>query len=100
MIVPRQIPPPPTLPTDWLPDYQRPAPITYRPRTPRPGTPALGIKTGRPIGGKHTEKRRAQWREAKARAARKSPAKAIHARGKPWRVVYRGQCGYAGRRSA
>jgi hypothetical protein len=74
MIVPRQIPPPPTLPTDWLPDYQRPAPITYRPRAPRPGTPARGVKPGRPMGGKHTEKRRAQWRESKQRAMARGAA--------------------------
>lgn len=74
MIVPRQIPPPPTLATDWLPDYHRPAPIIYRPRAAKPGTPARGVKTGRPLGGIHSEKRRAQWRAAKQRAMARGAA--------------------------
>lgn len=62
-----QLPGPGTAPTDWLPDYL-PCPrwATYRPRSPSPGTEAKGRRQGgRPRGGKHTEKRREQWRRAK-----------------------------------
>jgi hypothetical protein len=78
-----QIPGPGTAPTDWLPDYQPPAPYTYRPRTPRPGTPARRTKTGRPMGGKHPEKRRAQWRLAKQRAKARREIETEILRNKP-----------------
>ena len=66
----RQIPPPPTLPTDWLPDC---LPTTegkrYNPRRPVTGggaTKGYG-REGRPIGGRHSERQREQWRTYKRR---------------------------------
>lgn len=68
MSIPRQIPPPPTLASDWLPDYQRQSARVYRPRA-----LVRKAKPGRPRGGRHSERRRTQWRAAKQRMTETQP---------------------------
>lgn len=72
----RQIPGPGTHPHDWMPDYQQRAhPCRdYLPRSLTPGRAHVptGRPPGRPRGGRHNAKRRAQWARSKARARNKN----------------------------
>lgn len=62
-----QLPGPPTHPTDWLPD-PLPSRRIYQPKKPVYGTRAKrSERIGRPRGGRHSERRRAQWRAYKER---------------------------------
>lgn len=67
-----QVPGPGTCDTDWMPDYIPGPRRDYAPRSPSPGGNGHRKghdRTGRPLGGKHSEAQRMKWREAKRRRA-------------------------------